>query len=195
MDGTTKKNESGLVSGLRENNPESIKEFYTLHFPAVRRYVMQNSGTSDDAKDVFQEAMVVMWMRIKERRLGETEDFNIGGFVYRVAKNKWLDHLRSATHRRTVSTMEHIEQNGIEAESGSEEQRIDHLMRIYCKLDGRCQQVLDMFYYEKRTMEQIASEIGVDVGSVRTIKYRCMMKLRKYHLEQASLVGNVREDD
>ena len=85
------------VVGLHRNDPATIRALYAKHFPAIKQYVLQNSGTGNDAQDMFQEAMTVLWMSVKEGRL--VPDADPGGFLYRVAKNKWLDVVRSAAHK------------------------------------------------------------------------------------------------
>ncbi len=109
-----------------------------------------------------------------------TPDANPGGYVFRIAKNKWLDQVRSARHRKTNSA--EVDDNAIADEVDTQvEERIEHLQGIYAQLDDRCRVVLDKFYYEKEDLRTIAASMGVDEASIRTIKYRCMMKLRKYH--------------
>ena len=52
------------------------------------------------------------------------------------------------------------------------------LREVYAKLDDKCRTVLDRFYFERKDLAAIADEMGVEEESIRTIKYRCMMKLR-----------------
>lgn len=164
-------------SVLDMNDPGVLKEFYSEHFPSVRTYVLQNSGSAQDAQDVFQEALVATWLNAKQGKL--QPESNLGGYVFRIAKNKWLDRVRSAAYKNEirveVERQDHTD-NGVDQEA-----RIEHLQHIYAQLDGRCKQILDRFYYEKKDLATIAEELGVDINSMRTIKYRCMMKLRKLH--------------
>lgn len=155
-----------------------LRALYTKHFPAVRQYVLQNSGTSNDAQDVFQEAVTVLWMSVKEGRL--VPDADPGGFLYRVAKNKWLDVVRSAAykHMKVVHDDRALDP-GTDATDDIEE-RIVRLRGVYEKLDDKCRAVLDQFYFERKDLATIASEMGVEEESIRTIKYRCMMKLRAF---------------
>lgn len=169
-----------LIEALSRNDEKAVRALYTRHFPAVEQYVLQNNGARSDAKDLFQEALIVLWTNLKEGRLQPTADTNLGAYLYRICKNKWLDNLRSSAFKnRSNMRIEHVDR----VEDGIEpiEERIEHLQTIYSQLDDRCRKVLDLFYYEKKDLETISMMMGVDVGSIRTIKYRCMMKLRKYH--------------
>ena len=166
------------VAGLRRNDAATVRTLYQKHFPAIRQYVLQNSGTGNDAQDMFQEAMTVLWMSVKEGRL--VPDTDPGGFLYRVAKNKWLDVVRSAAHKhmKVVHNDQVLERdNDVQDDV---EERILRLRGIYEKLDDKCRAILDQYYFERKDLATIASGMGVEEDSIRTIKYRCMMKLRAF---------------
>ncbi|MCW5900278.1 MAG: sigma-70 family RNA polymerase sigma factor [Flavobacteriales bacterium] len=164
------------MTGLRSNDAATVRQLYSDHFPAVRRMVLGNSGTVSDAQDMFQEAMAVLWLSVKEGRL--VPDADPGGFLFRVARNKWLDVVRSAAHRhmKVVHDERVLDQRA--EPSDDLEERLSRLRDVYEQLDDRCRSVLDRYYFERKDMATIAAELGVGEDSVRTMKYRCMMKLR-----------------
>lgn len=164
------------VVGLQRNDPATVRALYKEHFRTVKQYVLQNSGTTSDAEDMFQEAMTVLWLSVKEERFSAGND--PGGFLFRVAKYKWLDVVRSAAHKhmKVVHSEQLLERP---AEVGTDvEERLARLRGVYETLDDKCRQVLDRFYFERKDLAAIAGEMGVTEESIRTIKYRCMMKLR-----------------
>ena len=166
------------INGLRQNDPSIVRTLYRDHFATIRQFVLRNNGHIADAQDIFQEAITVLWMCVKEDRYPYGVD--PGGFLFRVSRNKWLDVLRSAAHKNM--TIVHDDRKldvEIEIPEGIDD-RITRLRSVYEKLDDRCREVLDQFYYERKDMATIAVSIGVDEESIRTIKYRCMMKLRAF---------------
>lgn len=168
------------VSGLLRNDPSTLRALYTDHFPVVRQYVLKNSGTVADAQDVFQESVMVLWLTVKEGRFKAGAGGEVGGFLFRVAKNKWLDTVRSAAHRN----MKIVHEDRLHAEPLEMQDDIDdrlaRLRSVYDKLDDKCRAVLDQFYFERKDLATIAKQMGVEEESIRTIKYRCMMKLRAF---------------
>ncbi|MEO8591305.1 MAG: sigma-70 family RNA polymerase sigma factor [Flavobacteriales bacterium] len=168
------------VSGLRRNDPATVRALYAKHFAAVRQYVLQNSGTGNDAQDMFQEALIVLWMNVKEGRFKSGAESDPGGFLFRVAKNKWLDVLRSAAHKQ-MKVVHDERTTDAQAEVADDiDDRIVRLRGVYDKLDDKCRVVLDQFYFERKDLATIAADMGVEEESIRTIKYRCMMKLRAF---------------
>ena len=178
--------QDGLIEGLLRSDVATIRALYDRHFPVVQRFVLHNSGTERDAQDVFQEAITVLWLNAKEGRVSSDRNGDLGGYIHRVARNKWLDMLRSAEHkreRRSIGT----DGAGLVQEPGDHsEERLEKLRTIYAALDEKCRAVLDRFYYEGQDLATIARAMGVEVESIRTIKYRCMMKLRAF---RATIAG------
>ena len=166
------------LEGLRRNDPATVRSLYAAHFPAVKQYVLANSGTTTDAEDIFQEAITVLWMRAKEGGLDASAD--PGGFLFRVSKYKWLDVVRSAAHKHMKVVHDERQLETHDEQDHDLEARIVRLRGVYDKLDDKCRTVLDRFYFERKDLASIAAEMGVEEESIRTIKYRCMMKLRAF---------------
>jgi RNA polymerase sigma factor (sigma-70 family) len=180
------------VSGLLVNDPRVIRALYATHYPAALQYITRNRGTASDAQDIFQEAITVLWLYVKEGRFGTTPESDPGGFLFRVVKYKWLDVVRSAAHRH-MRTLKDEQAHGLLMEDDPEvEERLMRLREVYAKLDDKCRKVLDQFYFERKDLTSIASAMGVEEESIRTIKYRCMMKLRAF---RRSISGEDRKEN
>ena len=52
--------EQKLLEGLARNNYNDVDTIYRENFGLVQNFVANNNGSFDDARDVFQEAMVVL---------------------------------------------------------------------------------------------------------------------------------------
>ena len=166
------------MDGLLHNDTFVLRALYKEHFPAVRTFVLRNNGSLDDAQDVFQEAMSVLWLKVREDALAQ--GMEPGAFLFKVARNKWLDQLRSAMHKHMrVVPVEHMPEPADEGTEGADE-RIQRLRDVYDRMDQRCRDVLGRFYYQRQDLATIARAMDVEEESIRTIKYRCMMKLRSF---------------
>lgn len=173
------------VTGLLRNDARTLQVLYERHFPAVQRHVKQHGGTGDDAQDAFQEAVTVLWLSVKEGRI--TPEADPGGFLFRVSRNKWIDQTRSAAkHAMRMVHDERAEEDSLAEEV---EERLARLRAVYERMEDKCRDVLDRFYYRREDLATIAAATGVTEESIRTIKYRCMMKLRAFRkqIEQGEL--------
>ena len=160
-----------------EHDRSTLKEIYSKNYPSVEAYITQNSGSSDDAKDIFQEAITAAWLNAKEGKFIPQDETSLGGYIYRIAKFKWLDRVKSKSYKSTMRLAEDYDPaEGIEIDDSNE--RLNRLRTIYAQLGEKCQNILNRFYYGKMSLEEIGEELGFDAATVKTQKYRCMKKLR-----------------
>ena len=58
-------NEQALLKGLASNDKKSVDTIYRENYNMVQLLVINNNGSADDAKDVFQEAMIVLYEKAR----------------------------------------------------------------------------------------------------------------------------------
>ena len=165
-----------------ENDRATLKEIYAKNYPSVEAYIYQNSGNSDDAKDIFQEAITAAWLNTKQGKFEPKDESSLGGYIYRIAKFKWLDRVKSKSYKSTMRLADDYDP-AEEVESDNSDERIDQLREMYRKLGDKCQNLLNKFYYAKMSLEEIGAELGFDAATVKTQKYRCMKKLKSLKTE------------
>jgi RNA polymerase sigma factor (sigma-70 family) len=178
-----------VLTGWPATHPEeAFNHLFTENFSWLLRYVQQNSGNASDAEDIFQESLFAAWVNLKEGRFtGNKDQFN--AYFRRICQNKWINQLNSA-HRTKTSYRDDF--NGIEppaeesiADGQSNEESI-LLRKCFEGLGEKCKNVLGLFYYKQQPMSKIAELTGDTEDSIKTIKYRCMQRLRKLYLEKQS---------
>lgn len=159
-----------------------LSAVYKLNFPAVSHYILQNNGEEQDAKDIYQEAVLALWQNIQSGKIVAEANTNIGGYLFQVAKHKWLDKLKSKQHRSTLRIVrdEAIETADTSTEEHEvQEEKLQQLRVLFAQLGDTCKAILNKFYYEKKSLEEIGDDLNYDAATLRTKKYRCMMQLRK----------------
>jgi RNA polymerase sigma factor (sigma-70 family) len=165
-----------------DHDRATLKEIYTKNYPSVEAYIIQNSGSSDDAKDIFQEAITAAWLNTKEGKFTPQDESSLGGYIYRIAKYKWLDRVKSKSYKSTMRLAEDYDP-AEEVEMDGNDEKLNQLRTIYAQLGDRCKNILNRFYYSKMSLDEIGSELGFDPATVKTQKYRCMKKLRDLNSE------------
>lgn len=166
----------------RLDDQRALQGVYVQSYPVVRGYVLKNNGSEAEAKDLFQEAMVTAWANERKGTFEAKDEKAIGAYVFTIAKRKWLDKLRSKTYRSTLRIVKEEVEDTLVEDSPADTDELDYLQQLYQQLDEKCQVMLKKFYFQKMSMREIADDLSVGEESVRTMKYRCVMKLRKMHL-------------
>lgn len=175
--------EQELVAGFIANHHRCLEQIYAENYLTVERYILQNSGERPDAKDIYQEAIVAAWINARDGKFEIKDGKTIGGYIFQIAKYKWLDRLKSKAYRSTIRLVHdnRSDSEGLPEYDDEQESRMQYLKTLYASLNEKCKAILGRFYYEKKSLEEIGLELGYDPGTVKTLKYRCMKKLKSVH--------------
>jgi len=162
---------------------------YTINYPKVEVLVLKNNGTKEHAKDIYQDAFLAVWRNVKDNKFTPKNESSINSYLYTIAKNKWMDYLRSKDYKRTIVSSEFSDlktpENNFDKNNDDiiNENRLQSIMQSFKDLGLPCKELLTKFYYEKKSMKTIAEELQLDAASTRNKKYRCMQKLRELALK------------
>lgn len=167
-----------LVNGVRANDSSILRWLYQSQYPKVRKFVLDNNGDEDQAKDLFQEAFIAFWNNVKNNKFTPESGTAITGYLYQIAKNKWLDIVRSSHFKKTV--MLQTEHDQVDEEEDLEWIQYRTLVAAEIKnLGDKCKEILGRFYFAKESMEQIAKAFQWTEATARNSKYRCIKQLRE----------------
>lgn len=163
---------------IRSNDELVLKRLYQENYRKAEQYIRNNSGTEEEAKDVFQEAFIAVWRNIQLERFVPESAASLNAYLYQVSRNKWIDQLRLKKTRRTVSwddTPEHLEPM---LPTEEESDHIGLIKKHFAALGDQCRELLKLFYYEKESLRNIAARFSWTEPSAKNNKYRCLQKLR-----------------
>ena len=182
---TTDSNEQALLKGLATNDRKSIETIYRAHYSMIQTLVINNSGTSDDARDVFQEAIIVLYEKAKS---GSFElHAQLKTYIYAVCRRLWLKKLTVnqrfsgdlANAPETIATDEDIalyEHRTVD---------FDLMEKALQHLGEPCKAILEGYYIRKKNMTEIAKEFGyTNADNAKNQKYKCLMRLKKIFFGQ-----------
>lgn len=173
--------QSELICAIKSNEPDALKHFYTSNFKKVEHLILKNSGSIHHAKDIYQEAFITVWTQIKDDKFVPINDTALQGYLFKIAKNKWMDVLRSKSFKNSKSlnyeTLVYIEDDKDE-ETDTNKNKLKLAMAGFKNLGQPCKQLLSEFYFEKKSLKDIAAEFNIEETTARNKKYRCMEKLR-----------------
>jgi RNA polymerase sigma factor (sigma-70 family) len=177
--------EENLVNGIRNHDSKALEWLYKQYYPTVRNYVLQNSGDADEAQDIFQDGMIALWDNITNGRYESRADKGIGAYLVQICKFRWLEKTKSARFRKTKEWNDNFDQPEQDSRLANliDREEADYATGLMGKLGEKCQEILTLFYYEKKSMQEIGTTLTMQPDSVKNEKYRCMQRLKKLHLE------------
>jgi RNA polymerase sigma factor (sigma-70 family) len=178
-------NEKALLQGLANNDKKSIETIYKTNYNMVQALVINNNGSADDAKDIFQEAMIVLYEKVKT---GSFElNCLIKTYVYSVSRRLWLKRLLH--QNRYTLTGDGEELHAVPEEDLEEHERLDTEYTMMEKavntLGEPCKSLLEAFYMQKKSMQEIAQNFGyTNAENAKNQKYKCLIRLKKVFFTQ-----------
>jgi len=177
--------ELGLFKAIGNNDKAAIEAVYKENYSLIQHFVINNNGTEDDARDIFQEAMMVLY---EKSRLPEFElTCQIRTYLYSVCRRLWLKKLQ---HSRRIETQVENFDKIVQVEEDIEEH--DKLNRQYQtmrtamgKIGEPCKSLIEAFYVHRKNMLEIASFFGyTNADNAKNQKYKCLVRLKKLFFAQ-----------
>ncbi|HVS93458.1 MAG TPA: sigma-70 family RNA polymerase sigma factor [Mucilaginibacter sp.] len=146
-------------------------DLYKSTFPAVARYVSKMGGTFDEAKDIFQDALVIWYEKTVAGDI--TLKTNEKAYLTGIAKHLWLKKHKDNCRYTPI--------NEFDAENKGETQVSDGKLLNFLQTAGKkCMDLLRSFYYDQLPLNDIAEKFGFSgVRSATVQKYKCLEKVRE----------------
>lgn len=171
-----------IINGLRKNESSSVKVLYKEFFPVIRSIVERNSGNHQDAEDVFQDGLIVLFKRVSCQSF--TLHCSLKTYFYAICKNIWLQRLERKYRLLYQADFEVNEDRDAYTVDSNQlkEQQLEKL-RLYQQhfmtLPKDCQTLLTLFF-RKISLKEIAGILGLkDENYAKTRKYLCKNMLRR----------------
>lgn len=174
-----------LLEGLAREEKEAIERIYKDNYHMVQTLILNNNGTSDDAADIFQEAMIVLFEKSKN---AEFElNCQLKTYIYSVCRRLWLKKLQQQQRfGRQTDDLEQVIPVEEELEIHEKRQMDFSIMEnAMSKIGEPCKSLLEAYYIQKKQMQQIAEEFKyTNADNAKTQKYKCLVRLKKLFFAQ-----------
>ena len=180
-------NEQGLLKALANNDLRAAETIYKDNFNMVLAFILNNNGSYDEARDIFQEAMITLYQKAKSDSFVLTSQ--IKTYVYSICRRLWLKRLQQIG--RTSPGIENYDAVAVEEDVEVHERRnaeLGIMERAMGSLGEPCKSLLEAFYIEKKSMDQIALIFGyTNADNAKNQKYKCLMRLKKLFFSQYNI--------
>src|SRR3984885_1596395 len=148
----TETNEQKLLEGLALNDRKAVETIYMRHFNMVQSLILSNNGYPDDARDIFQEAMIILY---EKARSGSFElNCQLKTYLYSVCRRLWLKRLNPM--QRISPEVESLgETVQVREELEKHEQRNQDFLVMELSLHNSgepCRRLLKSYYLGKKNM-------------------------------------------
>lgn len=168
--------DSQLLEGLKNNSEKAFAFFYKQMVSEVKSYIRRNSGDEDDAKDIFQDAVMALLRNIKE---GKYDNRNLKGYFMTIVRYKWLDRIDGRKPIAKMSVLPEFPDEDHDFEISNAPRLGDYFHKVLRQLGDPCRSLIMGTIVFKKTMEEMALRLNYSSAhSARQQKLQCLKKLR-----------------
>lgn len=174
-----------FIEGLKHNQDVVLRALYKKYYSLVLKYVVNNSGSSEAAADIYQETIIVLYENVQKP--GFELNCQLQTFIFSIAKRLWLKQLRN--NGNTMRFKEDEEDEVVDVseeitEHLKKESDIEKMNACMENLGEPCKTLLKDFYVYKLSMEEISEKFGyTNADNAKTQKYKCLQRLKRYFFE------------
>ncbi|WP_316814947.1 sigma-70 family RNA polymerase sigma factor [Pedobacter nyackensis] len=173
-----------MVTQLNEdtscNNREAwLTTLYKNAFPLVAKYISRMGGSLDEARDIFQDALIIYYEKTVRTEL--SLEYSDKAYLFGIARHLWNKRYKQSEKQVSIDELDtdFDEQAGL---FSPEDQEISasRLFQLLQTAGQKCMQLLSAFYYEQLKMESIAERFGFSGARSATVqKFKCLEKIKE----------------
>jgi len=165
------------VKGLQNRDSVIIREIYDVFFPENKKWLLGNSGSEEDARDIFQDTLFAIYQNVHR-------DFELygsfGGYLKKIFRNKWFKQLdkRKRSPRQT-DDIQVLENHSAEDDLADNSSKlINFLYKKHINLlKNDCQKIIQLKLFDNLPHKQIAEQLNYTFDTARQKYARCFRKL------------------
>jgi RNA polymerase sigma factor (sigma-70 family) len=166
-------NDQEILDKIKQGDDSALEFLYKKNYRMMVKLILKNSGTEEEAKDIYQDALIVLWQKAR------SEDFiltsKISTFLYSVCYNLWRKELERKARHTSSEGFDRGEEMPMD-----EQEKSTLIQKCIHELGDTCKQVLLYCYYDKLSMTEIAEKMGfANADTAKTKKYKCKQELDK----------------
>lgn len=163
-------NEKETFERICKGDERALEFLYKKYYRMMTKLVITNSGTEEEARDIYQEALIVFWQKATSGNLVLTS--KISTYIYSICQNLWRKEL---DRKKRLSNEERDTPVTMDNDSAEREKII---LKCIESLGDTCKKVLMYYYFEELSMQDIAEKLGfANTDTAKTKKYKCKKKL------------------
>lgn len=172
-----------IIEGVLQGKPEALNVLYKLYFPVIHKFILNNNGTDEEAKDVYQEGIIAVYQNIQKGTF--KQESKLKTYLYSICRRIWLTELKKKGN--FTGKIQDYENKlevppEVEAEMNDNHEEYKLMNNCLAQLGEPCQTILHDFYISRLSMQDIADKMNyTNMENAKTQKYKCLQRLKKLY--------------
>jgi RNA polymerase sigma factor (sigma-70 family) len=169
--------DEAVLQAIKNGDDRVLIHLYKQVLPKIKTYILKNNGSEDDAKDIFQDAVMTFYKYVKQDKFNPENE--IAGFIYTISRNLWINQVKKKNKMVDLTDETPIKEVSYNfADDLMSREREDYVMTMFSKLGETCKQILLYSIYHKFSMKEIKEKMGyTSENMAKTKNYKCKQRL------------------
>lgn len=169
--------EEDLVRRAQNRDQEAFAQLYEEHFDRIYRYLALRIGNEMEAEDLTQQVFLNALQSINSFRW---RGVPFSAWLYRIAHNQAVDHLRKKKKRTDVPLDESLVSGDSSPQSAIElKMDTEQLLRAAGRLTEAQRQVIALRFTSELSIAEVARVMGKSQGAVKALQHSAIVALRR----------------
>lgn len=175
--------DSELIESLKNRKDNGIRLIYSSYKTEFIYFIRGKfQVNANEADEIFQASLVTLMENCISGKLTELTS-TLKTYFFSIGRYKCLDYLKRKSRNNPFSFEQFVQIDDEDEERTSKEEfesRLELITSILKDLGEPCYPLLKLFYFEKRSWEEISGIMGYkDDHSAKNMKYKCMKKIKQ----------------
>lgn len=164
-----------LVAIARNQDRAAFAQLFEFFAPRIKAFMMRRGASPARAEEIAQDTMLAVWSKA---RLFDPAGLSASGWIYRIAKNLHVDGLRR--DRRLASMPAEAEPDGVPQPDAILSTRVteERVRAAVAALSPEQLRVVMLSFFEDKPHAEIARELSIPLGTVKSRVRLAMQRLR-----------------
>ncbi|KAA3612474.1 MAG: sigma-70 family RNA polymerase sigma factor [Calditrichaeota bacterium] len=166
-----------VLRRIKANDRTVLGELYISNERIISSYIKNHGGGAADIADLLQEAIIVLWQNVNAGRFELSA--KISTYLFAIAKNKWMaEKRRQKKLDHNIESLENKTDGNNSLDNLIDDEQKLLVREALQKLEPPCKELLLLFYFEERSMNEIAEILNFANSNVaKAKKYQCKKAL------------------
>ncbi|MFL5728639.1 MAG: RNA polymerase sigma factor [Cytophagaceae bacterium] len=178
-----------IINAIRQGQDQKVLSFlYSDVLPKVKGFILKNQGSVDEAKDIFQDAVIRFYDAVKEEKFEGNS--SIATYIFAISKNLWINTVKKKNKHISDDQLELTDSSVNLLEDIISQEKIDAVNSLLKKLGENCEKLLKYSIYDNLSMKEICEKMDYSSEDVaKTYNYRCKQKLIQLAADNAHIMN------
>jgi RNA polymerase sigma-70 factor (ECF subfamily) len=180
-----------VIEKIRNGDKRQLEAIYKAHKVEFVNWITgQYHCSEDDAKDIYQFAIITFYDNIRTEKLSVLNS-SVKTYLFAIGKHKALEQKKASVKYRYLQEGQELPIPDIgKWDDDLYEESLQLVEKCLKQLGEPCKSLLELYYFHGLSMDEIADKMNYkNRFTSKNLKYKCVNRLRRLYLEELKKLG------